>query len=130
MIFALRAVQSRSATKRVSKGLATYMQISFGMGYIGIANDLVNLVRCLLVNPTYGSATFFQSPAASTKESHVSEPPEGTPDQPKRRAAARQLTGLLSLVFFAAIVPGILANSHYSQVFDNQNQARTTMRLR
>ncbi len=45
---------------RLSPGLATYMQISFGMGFIGIANDMVNLVRCLLVNPTYGSETYAQ----------------------------------------------------------------------
>lgn len=130
MIFSLRAVQSHNAAKRVSKGLATYMQISFGMGYIGIAIDLAKLLRCLLVNPTYGSTTFYQSSAASTKESHVSEPPEDFPDHPKQRNVLRRLSGFLSLAFVSAIVPGIIANLHYSQVFDNQDQARMTMKMR
>lgn len=130
VIFALRAIQSHSDAKRLSKGLVTYMQISFGMGYIGIANDLAGLLRCLLVNPTYGSTTFYQSPAASTKESHVSAPPENTPDHPNLRTKLRQRVGLLNLAFLSTTVPGIIANSHYSQVFDNQGQARATMRLR
>lgn len=106
------------------------MQISFGMGFIGIASDLANILRCLLVNPTYGPAMYFQSPAAATKGYVVEPPPEGTPDQPLLRKKIRGRTGLLGLAFLAATVPGIIANSNYSNVFDNQANADKTARLR
>lgn len=106
------------------------MQISFGMGYLGIANDLVNLLRCMLVNPTYGSDMYFQSSAATTKGGIYSPPPPGTRDEPKLRALFRSITGYMSLAFFAAIVPGIIANSNYSKDFHDQNAANQTATLR
>jgi len=106
------------------------MQISFGLGFIGISNDLVNLIRCLLVNATYGSERYPESAAASSKEGVLSPPPEGTPDSPKVRFWARRFTDLTGLVFLAATVPGIIANSHYSKVFDDQNQADQTAKNR
>lgn len=130
VIFALRASQSRNESRRLSPGLATYMQISFGMGYLGIANDLVNLLRCLLVNPTYGSDMYFQSPAATTKGGVYSPPPPGTPDNSRLRSLCRSMTGKLSLAFFAAIVPGIIANSNYSKDFNDQKAADQTAALR
>lgn len=106
------------------------MQVSFGMGFIGIASDLANLLRCLLVNPTYGSAMYFQSPAAATKGYAVEPPPEGMPDQPILRKNLRSCTGLLGLAFLASTVPGIIANSNYSDVLNNQANADKTARLR
>ena len=38
--------------------------------------------------------------------------------------------GQLGLAFLAAIVPGIIANSHYSKVFDDQDQADKTAKNR
>ncbi|KAF8971132.1 hypothetical protein BDZ97DRAFT_1787886 [Flammula alnicola] len=130
VIFSLRALQSRNESHRLSPGLTTYMQISFGMGFIGIANDIVNLVRCLLVNPTFGPETYAQSPAAASKGGVHTPPPQGTPDLPKVRQGSRRFTGIMALSFLAAIVPGIIANSNYSKVFNNQNQADSTAQLR
>ena len=130
VIFTLRAIQSRNEGRRLSPGLATYMQISFGMGFIGIANDMVNLVRCLLVNPTYGSETYAQSPAAVTKGGLMEPPVKGTPDHPNLRQWIRRGSGIIALAFFGALVPGILANSNYSKVFTDQHQADKTAYLR
>jgi len=106
------------------------MQISFGLGFIGIATDLVGLIRCLLINATYGSERYSESPAASSKGGLLSPPPEGTPDLPKVRFWARRSMDLLGFAFLAATVPGIIANSHYSNVLDDQNQADKTARNR
>jgi len=130
VIFALRAVQSRNEQRRFSHGLTTYMQISFAMGFIGIANDLVNIVRCILINPTYGSDIYYQSPAAATKGGLFNPPPPGTPDQPKLRFWLRRLTDFLGLAFLAATVPGLIANSSYGSIFDDQSKADNTARLR
>jgi hypothetical protein len=106
------------------------MQISFGMGFIGIASDLVNLIRCLLVNATYGSERYPECSAAQSKGGLLTPPPEGTPDLPKVRFWARRFTDILVAAFIAATVPGITANSNYSKVFDDQNHADKTAKDR
>ncbi|KAH9476786.1 hypothetical protein JR316_0010701 [Psilocybe cubensis] len=110
-IFALRTIQSRSETQRFASGI-------------------VSLLRCMLVNPTYGSEMYFQSPAAATKGGTYSPPPPGTPDVPRLRARLRRLMAFMSLTFFAAIVPGIISNSGYSQNFHNQDAANRKSTLR
>lgn len=100
------------------------------MGFIGIANDVVKLTRCLLVNATYGPETYPQSAAAATKGGLVPPPTADTPDQPRIRFWIRRASELLGLTFFAAIVPEIIANSHYSTVFNSQSNADMTSRDR
>lgn len=130
VIFSLRAVQARNESRRFSNGLVTYLQISFGLGFVGIANDAVKLTRCLLVNATYGLEKYPQSPAASTKGGLVPPPTADTPDQPRVRFWCRRAGGFMDLAFLAATVPGIIASSHYSNVFNNQNNANTSARDR
>ena len=108
----------------------TYQQISFGMGFIGIASDSVNIVRCLLVNATYGPEMYSESPAAATKGGLVPPPTVDTPDQPRARSSYRHSTGLLSLAFLGSTVTGIIANSKYSQDIDNQTNADLTAKTR
>ena len=106
------------------------MQISFELGFIGVTSDLVKLIRCFLINATYGSERYHKTPAASSKGGLLSSPPEGTPNLPKVRFSAGRSMGQLGLAFLAAIVPGIIANSHYSKVFDDQDQADKTAKNR
>lgn len=105
------------------------MQISFGLGYIGIANDIVNLIRCLLVNPTYGPERYPESAAASTKECHLIPPQEGDEDQPRQRFWARRFTDFSGLAFLAASVPGAVSASMLTQDF-NQKDADKSFTLR
>lgn len=106
------------------------MQVSFGLGFIGIANNMVNLVHCLLLNPTYGSETYAQSIAAATKGGLMDPPIKGTPDHPRLRQWVRRGSGIIALAFFGALVTGILANSNYKKVFTDQQQADMTAHLR
>ncbi|KAF5328866.1 hypothetical protein D9619_011724 [Psilocybe cf. subviscida] len=69
VVFSLRARQARRES--ISRGLTTYMQLSFGTGFLGLANDLVNLLRCLLINPTYGSDKWPEAPGARTNDDEV-----------------------------------------------------------
>jgi hypothetical protein len=130
VIFSLRAVQSKNDSFRFSGGLTSYMQISFGMGFIGIASDAVKLVRCLLVNATYGPEKYFQSPAAATKEGMVPPPTADTPDQPRVRTWLRTTANLMGLAFLTAIILEAIANSKYSKVFNSQKDANMTAVLR
>ena len=130
VIFSFRAVQARDESRRFSNGLVTYQQISFGMGFIGIASDAVNITRCLLVNATYGLEKYFQSPAAATKGGLVPPPTAYTPDHPRARSWYRYAATFLGLAFLGAIVPEIIANMNYSQVIDSQTSADSTAKLR
>jgi hypothetical protein len=56
----------------------------------------------------------------------VSPPTADTPDQPRARICYRQGIGFVSLLFLGASVPGIIANSNYSKVFDSQTDAADT----
>jgi len=100
------------------------------MGFIGIASDAVKLVRCLLVNATYGPEKYSESPAAATKGGLVPPPTDDTPDQPQARTSYRRATGLVGLAFLGAVVTGIIANSNYSQVLNSQTNADLTAKTR
>lgn len=116
--------------KRFSQGLLNYMQVSFGMGYIGISSDLVALLRCLLINPTYGSDKYEESPAAASKGDYMEPPSSGTPDMPKTRFWVRRFTDLVNLSYIAATVTGIISNSGYSSGMTSQSTADSNAVLR
>jgi hypothetical protein len=135
VIFSFRAVQSRSDAKRESKSLATYMQITIATGFIGIAQDLVNIMRCLLVNSTRGSSPIEPPPSPPVNadleaRTDMNLSDTGIRDLPHERGTYRSFTGLLSLSFIAAIVPGVIANASYGGGIDNQAKADRTFRLR
>ncbi|KAF9522658.1 hypothetical protein CPB83DRAFT_822578 [Crepidotus variabilis] len=131
VIFSLRAAQSRNEKRRFSNGLIDYMQASFALGSIGIASDLVNIVRCLLVNPTYGPARFEECAAARTKECMMEPPVEGVhEDMPKQRFWIRRFTDFYGLAFLASTVPGIIANTHFHKAIDSQKEADNIYKLR
>jgi hypothetical protein len=127
------------------------------MGYIGIANDMINIVRCMLVNTTYSRDMYYQSPPSKDaplteevdeKDIHIYEkgpgmffihwqrerftchPREGDLDYPKRRITFRKLTGLAGLLFLAATIPGIIANQHFGNLLANTGPANSIYRLR
>ncbi|PPQ99763.1 hypothetical protein CVT24_009666 [Panaeolus cyanescens] len=133
VIFALRAVQSRRESSRLSGGLATYMQVSFAVGFVSRGSDLVNLLICLLVNPTYGPETYGQSPAAQTKmdgDTTFGVPSPDTPDQPKFRFWSRRFCDIMGLVFLVPLVLGVIANSQYKGAIEKADQAKKTQDLR
>jgi len=130
VVYSLRASQAYSPTRRMTNGLIIYMQVSLGLGYIGISNDLVNLLRCLLVNPTYGSELYEESPAAATKGGVMTPPPEGTPDLKKTRFWARRFTDVCNLSFIAATVTGAIASSKFDKAMENQVTANSVATLR
>jgi hypothetical protein len=130
VVYSLRALQAHSEKHRFSKGLINYSQVSFGLGFVGIANDLVNIVRCLLVNPTYGSDRYPESPAAASKGGAMTPPPEGTSDLTRTRFWARRFTGLWNLSFLAATVTGTIVNSQYYKGLDDQAWADKVATIR
>ena len=64
--FPLRAAQATHKCQRFSLSLTAYIQSDLTLGYIGIASDLCNLLRSMLVASTYGSETYIQSTEAES----------------------------------------------------------------
>lgn len=135
----------------------TYQQISFGLGYIGIGFDMINIIRCVLINTTFSRDTYYQSPSAKDaplteegdeedvqiykkgpgvfsiqwqRERFTSQPREGDLDYPKRRIAFRILTALAKPLFLAAVIPGLIAYQHFGNLLTNTSQAQSIYRLR
>ncbi|KAF7983776.1 hypothetical protein HWV62_18984 [Athelia sp. TMB] len=146
VVFSLRALQARDPNLRNSKGLTSYMQISIGMGFIGIAQDLVNLLRVVLVKSTVGRGRQIASHGHNTDSStelRNMQPvsPDAlqisfagsagqSVDNPRLRFRYRRYTDILNLVFLAALVPGIIGNSQYKAALTDSAWAVKVMHLR
>lgn len=147
--FSLRASQAVNESKRLSLGLTSFIQADLALGYIGIASDLGNMLRSLLVTPTYGRDTYVQSCEAGSrykfwissaklddKEENLSldkfpgMPPEGAPDLPHIRRRIRTILGLTVLVFAAATGMGGWAAGNFQNVVRGTTSAHTVLALR
>lgn len=116
VLFSLRAVASQREGLRISNYLLKYGQVSFGLGFVAIGNDLVNLLRCVLVNATFGygdSGRFNESPAYKTEGGELALPVEGDLDRPEERAKLRRFTLWLSLAWLASSIPGMVSLGWY-----------------
>ncbi|TFK20923.1 hypothetical protein FA15DRAFT_673034 [Coprinopsis marcescibilis] len=101
--------------------LTLYQQITLSLGYYGIANDILMMHRCLLVNPTHGSETYGQSPAARTKECELTPPQFGEADRPRERFWARRINDFVNFVLCVGIVFDIVAYWSYNTVLRDES---------
>lgn len=131
VVFSLRAAQARSPSMALNNGLLKYMQVSFGLGFVGIASDMVNLTRCLLVNPTFGPSKWDEAPASVTKECFFEPPKDGDEDRARERFWARRWADFANLAFMASSIPGGVANGQFSRNnWDDEKKANKVFTLR
>lgn len=115
----------------MSNRLLKYSQGSWGVGYIGIASDLVQLLRCLLVNPTYGDERFDEAPTARNQKSYFQVPEDGEGDLPEERYQVRRFSDFLSLAFLSASIPAIVVGFRFKRdSFGNEEKGDSVMKLR
>jgi len=115
----------------ISNGLLKYMQVSFTLGFVGIASDMVNLTRCLLVNPTFGASRWDEAPASSTKGSFFEQPRDADEDRPRERFWARRWSDFANLAFMASSIPGGVGNAPYNRDhWDDEKRANKVFTLR
>lgn len=136
ILFAFRTKGSKSASAPTSAAFNTWMQVDFALGFIGVSGDLLNLLRCLLLNSTYGRETYHQNLEMESRNwSHRYEPeipdlPEGAEDHPKRRFFIRRFFDAVGLAYIAAFIPGLIANSQYFAAITDTSKAEQVARLR
>ncbi|KAF8573532.1 hypothetical protein K439DRAFT_1625004 [Ramaria rubella] len=120
VIFSLRANQSGNVEKAASAGLASYEQVTLGLGYIGMCDALIGFLRALLVNST--------RPEANGDQEHTNPTPQ--PDRPRERFWYRRLADFLSWGFLGATVSGLISGSIYSKSINSSSSASHVMVLR
>ncbi|KAH9485708.1 hypothetical protein JR316_0002621 [Psilocybe cubensis] len=124
-------INKLSYVQRFRVGLVRYTQVTLSMGYLGLLHDVIAILRCVLVNPTYGSIMYYQSPAAQNKEGFYGAPAADVPDRKRLRSQCRKMMGALQMqLFIGGIVLAAYGNSLYSQDFDDQHKADVTAVLR
>ncbi|KAJ3504077.1 hypothetical protein NMY22_g18042 [Coprinellus aureogranulatus] len=131
VVFTLRALATQREGSQLSSSILKYQQTTFGLGFIGISNDIVNLLRCAIVNPTYGYERWDESPASTSKDTLFRTPEPGEEDHPIQRKNMRSIAGCVSLSFLASQIPGIVAATMFHvHNFENAEKATKVARLR
>ncbi|KAJ7275489.1 hypothetical protein B0H12DRAFT_1066331 [Mycena haematopus] len=122
IMFSLRAVVAAQPNTE-SPGLSEYMQLTFALGYLTIADILLKLLRTVLVNSTIGTPTSDAEARPVAVTELVSTPsgfwkptlPPPLPpnvDDPQRRFWYRRWCEFLLALFLIALVIAVVATSH------------------
>ena len=108
-----------------------------GLGYMALGQDLIGLLRCLLVNSTNGPESSSPCHVTLANLSIVSsspplfEPPETQlKDKPIERRLYRRSTDLAAIVGIASMVTGGIANGQIGAGIEDQAKGKMTMKLR
>jgi len=122
--FALRAQH-----EQVHSTVQCYMQISFCVGLISLAQDLVSLLRCLLVNTTYASKDFSENspPPLISGSSSVDQV---TQDQSRLRFWFRRYTDGATFLSIAALASGTSSGILYNMGMTSERIANIVIVLR
>ncbi|KAJ8518599.1 hypothetical protein ONZ45_g4350 [Pleurotus djamor] len=136
---------------RESTGVLRYVEITFMLGFVSISQDLSKLVRCVLVNATYGTKTLEQAPvyagakrASRGSQQKLEEVLMNQPilqvvaaqsnnsiaDHPQARFWVRRCTDISNLAYLAAIVPGIIVGTKYTDAVENEDDMGNLIALR
>ncbi|KAF7367302.1 hypothetical protein MSAN_00792300 [Mycena sanguinolenta] len=109
IVFSLRAaVAARPNTE--NPGLSEYMQLTFALGYLTLAEILLKLIRTVLVNSTKGTPTS----DAEARTVVVTELPPlvSTQSAFSGRFWYRRWCEFLLMLYLVALVVGVVATSH------------------
>ncbi|KAI0359573.1 hypothetical protein OH77DRAFT_1038013 [Trametes cingulata] len=144
--FSLRAHAAHSPNFRNGKSFEAYLQATLAAGFISIGQDLLTLLRALLVSTTFGQQTAEDGGAAVTTADQAakredaergasSEPLNPTlsagdlEDQPRRRFWFRQGCGYAAILFLGAVILSIIAGVNYERTIGSGAHADLVRRL-
>lgn len=138
VIFSLRAVQAHNTTRRESQGLAIYMQVMIGTGFIAIVQDLMNLLRVLLVKSTVGTASeqpahhelVVQASSSVGQQIPLRRELNVMVDNPSLRLRYRRFSDALGLVCLSVIITGVVSSSMYGHAMTSSTWSMRLMQLR
>lgn len=136
IILGLRASVCRDPKDWDSKSNADYMQITFGMGYLLLSQDLVSIFRCVLVNSTKGPnpttikdipLTKFDYSASASETDFYGENEQ---DHPRERNVYRRICDCLAITLWIAMGLGAYGDGTIASGLDSEKKAKLTGRFR
>ena len=152
VLFSIRAFQAHHVKSATSSGFVSYMQTTFGAGYISVGPPLVNVLRAWLVHTTQGQTMQSETPdsskntltiisiesvqlAANRPDAEPQSQPVATlletrPDDPQRRFWYRRISEVMMAAFVTAYTLAIVSGALYTQAENNSNRAQLILRLR
>ncbi|OCH93094.1 hypothetical protein OBBRIDRAFT_790560 [Obba rivulosa] len=148
VVFSFRAEESHDTSDGTSEFFLTYMQTTWGVGFITIAQDWIVVLRAFLVNSTKGApdGDAFDTSADSDIErpltalasdmrcpspSHRAGFHEGSGvDKPRERFWFRRILGFGSLALFATNIVDTVAGALYWNALRSAGAAKATQQLR
>ncbi|KAF9491937.1 hypothetical protein BDN71DRAFT_1474525 [Pleurotus eryngii] len=124
VLFCIRTIVS-AKDGRESDAVTEYMQVTIGMGFVAIAQDVANLLRSMLVNSTY------EYPRPDARAPELITPSEDAgwscglplsavpslaqetklPDMPRHRFWWRRFIDATTVLFIISIITGFIGNS-------------------
>jgi len=123
IVFSLRAAQVNNE-QAAHSDVQSYMQMTFGVGVVSMAQDVVRLLRCLLVNTTYSSDDISEKWPSLADQSMV------TQDQPRQRFWFRRYTDAATFLYLAAFASGTVAGSLYFRGTKSETIGDVVMKVR
>ncbi|KAF8893385.1 hypothetical protein BD779DRAFT_1435862 [Infundibulicybe gibba] len=141
----LRAVISRQAPAEHGDGLLEYIQATFAMGFVAIAQDLSHLLRATLVASTHGEEmptnpkqelvstlrTWDWIPQKNTSFDSVDTESKSSPcDRPRARSWFRRMHDGMCFFFLVTLVLGFLGNCRIIAQRDNPQRVHENQALR
>ncbi|OCH92707.1 hypothetical protein OBBRIDRAFT_886068 [Obba rivulosa] len=147
VIFSFRAEESHDTSSGTSEFFLTYMQTTWGVGFVTIAQSWVVVLRAFLVNSTKGpEADGIETTAdgdmerpLTARSSEMDYPPASNRavcndgfmvDKPRERFWFRRILGFGRLVLLAANIIDTVAGGLYWNALRSAGAARTTQQLR
>lgn len=151
-MFSLRAQEAHNVKSATSNFFVSWMQTTFGAGYISIGQDLVMILRAWLVHSTKGR-TKGQLPEFSIDTEMASTHSEYQPltasrpqfqsqsgstmvfsgevyDDPNKRFWYRRVCGAATIAFWVVAILALVAGAVYTQAETKTSQAQLTQQLR
>lgn len=112
-----------------------YIQTSFSIAYLSVANVLLVFLRCLITATTLSDV---RARLASTLTLAVGSEGSAVPpsrddimnERAKERKRYREWHGWMTLFFFIPLILGIIAGIKYVKAEDNESQVGLVQRLR
>ncbi|EMD37499.1 hypothetical protein CERSUDRAFT_136100 [Gelatoporia subvermispora B] len=148
VVFSFRAEESHDTQDGTSNFFLTYMQTTWGVGFITIAQDWIIVLRAFLVNSTKKSseADVFDVSSQSdierpltadaselgypTPSHRVGINEENSPETARERFLIRRILGFGSLALFATNIIDTVAGALYWNALKSAGAARSTQQLR
>ncbi|KAJ7655254.1 hypothetical protein DFH06DRAFT_1282296 [Mycena polygramma] len=120
VMYTLRAIAAWQSTE--SPHLTKYMQITFALGYLAVADTLSKIIRAVLVNSTNGTPNL-----DSDQSNHPLVQSHSSRDDPRRRFWYRRWQDALAMINLVAIVCAVIAEIQVYASIDTADNHRVQL---